>query len=517
MPTAPDAIKPAWSVPTPAAPDAVKGAVSNSPAAPPDIAGTIARAPAVPPSVNPNWSAPTPAAPDAVKGAVSNSPSAPPAVKAAWSAPTPAAPDAVSGGYSLPHPSAPGLIRTPATRAALTVGGAVIITATAPAKSGGTVYFGIGEATEWGFSIDNLSVSGNTILFSPVKRALHIGGTLTHNGVTALVFDDIGIFDTAYGKPLFQTGNGSEPYFYCRVESIGGPWVIGATATGARWVGREVTASPELVTHWDPEAAAAHASVVLDPAGADNQVMVTAKAAGAAAAAITAAITTPAVFTLTVTVSGNAISVAAGSKAALHLGGTLHDQDNNLLTPPVVVFQGNDTNGRPIFCESYNDYLWSVMWDPNDLCWRTWYQTRSGPSHMGSWYTGPATGKLPDDPSLTWFEEYGIGALTVTSSPPSAAAVVAAINANTAAAALVTASTRGTSTGAVAAVSATNLVYTGCTGTPTVAVLTSSTAAILLLNFGVYHPEAAAQATAAYAPGENGLTVLAPLALTALT
>ena len=196
----------------------------------------------------------------------------------------------------------------------------------------------------------------------------------------------------------------------------------------------------------------ARAYLLVDPAGADNSVLYMAKAAGAAGELVSVAYASPATqATTTVAVVGNAITVTPGTKARMVVSGTGDALVNGTYyyaglyalrphwTRDGVSF-ADATDGAAIYA-SFGTTNWVVRLVGNSEVYRS-----QAPFH-GDGAPFPDT-EIFASPTI------GTGTPTVTAGVSSAAQVIAAVNASAPAAALVTASVSGASTGPVAEVAA---------------------------------------------------------------
>lgn len=193
------------------------------------------------------------------------------------------------------------------------------------------------------------------------------------------------------------------------------------------------------------------ASAALDPSEADNTVTLTSQSVGLEGNSLRAAMTVPTAASISVSKTGDVVSIAAGGKYRMVVTGTL---TSNGATPVVfddLVFHSNATIGGveyPQFGDAvgFTDYCIPTQ---SDGVWNGWRLAKG----VAAW-TSP---DLVDFPELctTWEPvDTETGTPTVTASAPTAAQVVAAVNS---AGLDVTAS--GTGTGTVAAVTTT--AFTG--------------------------------------------------------
>lgn len=218
---------------------------------------------------------------------------------------------------------------------------------------------------------------------------------------------------------------------------------------------------PVSVIFADANPPAVAALVTINPTGADNSVTYTAEQAGAVGNNISITYATPAVLaTTTVAVVGTAITVTPGTKARMAVTGSLTANGSTPVVFPSLSYAGTH-NGKAIYTSTgvngqYEPYtaLWGIA--PN-----LWYLTDYDRNAI---WSSPENVATPDLVT-TWTPVYNMGSETTPTGTPtitavisSAAQVIAAVNASAPAAVLVTASASGTVTGAVAAVSATNLI-----------------------------------------------------------
>lgn len=189
------------------------------------------------------------------------------------------------------------------------------------------------------------------------------------------------------------------------------------------------------------------ASVLIDPTGGDNSFIVTADTAGVGGNDITFELLAPAATYLTsVGVVEKAITVTPGTKARLTITGSLEGIDGPI-TFPELFYTGLSQDGPRYdaadddltFAFRY-DGFWLLQYGGSDTTW------------------GSPEDVATPDLVTTWTPAfYAVGTPTVTPGVSSAAQVIAAVNADEDAAALITASASGAVTGAVAAVAETLL------------------------------------------------------------
>lgn len=197
------------------------------------------------------------------------------------------------------------------------------------------------------------------------------------------------------------------------------------------------------------------ATLLVDPAGADNSVLYTAKTAGPGGEAISVAYATPAAqATTTVAVSTNAITVTPGDKARMVVTGTLTSDGSTPVTFDPLLYAGI-SNTKPAFTPDAS----AINLSGDELAWvnlLNQWQIRKNGSVLFLSSDAVATPDLV----TTWVAQgSATGTPTITAGISNAAQVIAAVNASSPASALVTASASGPSTGPVAAVAATNLIY----------------------------------------------------------
>lgn len=204
------------------------------------------------------------------------------------------------------------------------------------------------------------------------------------------------------------------------------------------------------------------AAVTLDPTGADNSITFTAVTSGADANDITVAIATPAVQATTdVAVVAEAITVTPGTKARMIVTGTLSPD----VTGELIYAGGGASSFDAVWTtDGELSPSLSGQWAKLFFSFGNWtiHVWNDGVFVEDSSFVGPYSGEgeyeWPDE-GTPW-DVAGIvftGVATVTAGTTSAQQVIDAVNADVTAAALVTASASGTVTGAVAAVTATNL------------------------------------------------------------
>lgn len=201
------------------------------------------------------------------------------------------------------------------------------------------------------------------------------------------------------------------------------------------------------------------ATLLVDPApDADNSVLYTAKTAGAGGELVSIAYAAPAASAeTTVAVNTNAITVTPGTKARMTIGGTLTpDITGALLYAGLYEGRPYWTSNSLAFAQNFGVNAFTILYYPSD---RWLLEAYSAAGALLNAYTSDlpaaanpadATGWTPASPAT--------GTPTVTAGISNAAQVIAAVNASSPAAALVTASESGATTGPVAAVAATNLI-----------------------------------------------------------
>jgi hypothetical protein len=199
------------------------------------------------------------------------------------------------------------------------------------------------------------------------------------------------------------------------------------------------------------------AELLLNPTGDDNDILLTADAAGFAGNSLTGAIAVAEDSTaLTAVKTGNDIVITSGDKRRMIVTGTLEDEDENPVAFPGLVFAGADddfdywTNTGSIQTNSGVEYVVAISAS-------TAYVGKFNngiPSYLS---VGSATTvDFPDEVSPYNTPSPGSGVPTVTAAPATAAQAIAAINA---ASLGVTASNGPDSdgSGAIAAVAQANL------------------------------------------------------------
>lgn len=204
----------------------------------------------------------------------------------------------------------------------------------------------------------------------------------------------------------------------------------------------------------------AHATRLVDPAGADNSVLYTAKAAGAAGELISIEYAAPATqATTTVAVVGNAITVTPGTKARMVVTGTLTRDGSTPVVTGEMLNYDHTNDGKPVYNDFVGSYI-NISWSNYDSQWTIFLPPFIGGA---SWVSIGSPVATPDL-VVTWVPvSPATGIPTVTALTSSASNVIRAINnhvlapsenASPEAAALVTASDSGPSTGPVAQVAA---------------------------------------------------------------
>lgn len=190
------------------------------------------------------------------------------------------------------------------------------------------------------------------------------------------------------------------------------------------------------------------ASAALDPTGADNTVTLTSQSVGLEGNSLRAAMTIPTDATISVSKTGEVVSIAAGSKHRMVVAGTLD---------PAV-------SGTLIYAGFSIANVWSSdgnMTAPASGAWVNLTLQPDGTGVLAHWTDGSRDGFWVSSDTGDWpngltyvADDAETGTPTVTASAPTAAQVVAAVNS---AGLDVTAS--GTGTGTVAAVTTT--AFTG--------------------------------------------------------
>lgn len=206
---------------------------------------------------------------------------------------------------------------------------------------------------------------------------------------------------------------------------------------------------------------AVRATLTVNPTGTNNSIDYTAVAYGIAGENVSVAYTTPVQAGLDVLVSGDAITVACGTKHRMVVTGTLSPDATGTL-----VYAGEDVIGNRYWTTDGNlinspTGVWvSLMWVPESYgAYLTMYEDDLV---TGEW----TLDTLADWPEGTYIAiNSETGTPTVTAALPTAQQVIDTVQANAEASALVTPAANGTVTGAVAAVAAANLSG-GVDGTP---------------------------------------------------
>lgn len=191
-----------------------------------------------------------------------------------------------------------------------------------------------------------------------------------------------------------------------------------------------------------------HATLLVNPDGADNSVLFTATAIGFNGETVTVEYLEPEEQAATeASTTDEAIIVTPGTKARMIITGALTSDGSTPWGPRTHQYSGT-LNGKPKY--SYNPA------DAFELETTRWTGTQWRVGGTFSWYSTEDV--ATPDLVTTWTPSgANTGTPTVTAGISSAAQVIAAVNANVSASALVTASAVGTVTGAVAAVAAANL------------------------------------------------------------
>lgn len=197
------------------------------------------------------------------------------------------------------------------------------------------------------------------------------------------------------------------------------------------------------------------AGSTLDPSGADNTVTLTSQSVGLEGNSLRAAMTIPTAATISVTKTGDVVSIAAGSKHRMVVAGTLVPDATGELVyaglndtyPTYPEFSVDGTQDVP---ETGNFVRLTPVVSGESTFWTLAFYTDG--SFIGQWVSSDS-GNFPN--GLTYVaDDTETGTPTVTASAPTAAQVVAAVNS---AGLDITAS--GTGTGTVAAVTTT--AFTG--------------------------------------------------------
>lgn len=190
------------------------------------------------------------------------------------------------------------------------------------------------------------------------------------------------------------------------------------------------------------------ASAALDPTGADNTVTLTSQSVGLEGNSLRAAMTIPTAASISVSKTGDVISIAAGGKHRMVVAGTLVPNAAGEL------ISAGEVNSLPAWStdgttDPAAEGAWVMIAKPTSA-WQIRYYLNG--EIAGTW-TASNAGDWPN--GLTYVaDDAETGTPTVTASAPTAAQVVAAVNS---AGLDVTAS--GTGTGTVAAVTST--AFTG--------------------------------------------------------
>ena len=205
------------------------------------------------------------------------------------------------------------------------------------------------------------------------------------------------------------------------------------------------------------------ATLLIDPAGADNSVLYTANTAGTGGNAISVAYAAPvAQATTTVAVVSNAITVTPGTKARMTVTGAT-------TFPNPTMLYGGTINSQPFWSAGG----WTYNGPNNAGASAIFYDGTKWIITSETQYTAELTSSAQYPDGLTgWTVTLGSGLPTVASGVTSAQQVINEVNRSTGfppvlspSAVLVTASVSGPSTGAVAAVAATYLTGGSSGGT----------------------------------------------------
>lgn len=197
------------------------------------------------------------------------------------------------------------------------------------------------------------------------------------------------------------------------------------------------TKCAELVPTVDPITAA---TLLVNPAGDNNNFTLTAVDGGEDGNDITFAMTTPDSAALTVSEVGTDVVVAAGASHRLVITGITDPTGSDpLVLEPIADINGVPAWGKDDWFMGSNTVGWSLV---------------KGSVLSPDYYYRKVTDALSPVGLTDWTQFDGTGEPTVAAAAPTAEQVIAAINAN---ATLVTAEASGTVTGVVAAVPETSL------------------------------------------------------------
>lgn len=199
-----------------------------------------------------------------------------------------------------------------------------------------------------------------------------------------------------------------------------------------------------------------YATVTLSPAGDNNDILFTAVTPGPSGNDIAITITASASTYSQVTVDASAISINAFSKAVLTVGGTLLDWDGYPLNPPLLVHNNTDLGwydpalGGSSVVNNGTGWTLTIVGAAENY-WTSNNVEETDPTAIDDWTPLSTNSGTP----------------TITAAPPPASNIITLINDNPSAAALVTAENSPSSdgTGAVAAVTSTNLAGGSSTAT----------------------------------------------------
>lgn len=190
------------------------------------------------------------------------------------------------------------------------------------------------------------------------------------------------------------------------------------------------------------------ARAALDPSEADNTVTLTSQSVGLEGNSLRAAMTIPTTASISVSKTGDVVSIAAGSKHRMVIAGTLDpDATGELIS-------AGEVNSLPAWStdgttDPAADGAWVMIAKPTSA-WQIRYYLNG--EIAGTW-TASNAGDWPN--GLTYVaDDAETGTPTVTASAPTAAQVVAAVNATD-----IDITASGTGAGTVAAVTTT--AFTG--------------------------------------------------------
>lgn len=225
---------------------------------------------------------------------------------------------------------------------------------------------------------------------------------------------------------------------------------------------------PEIVqqkTYAGEPVNAVRASLTVNPTGTNNSVDYTAVVYGIAGENVSVAYTAPVQTGLDVSVSGDAITVACGTKHRMVVTGTLSPDATGTLVyagddNDVKMWSSDGTRDNPPSSGSYTVIMSFMI--AETLYWKIIHYTDGGEPD-GIWISEEYK-EFPDGLSYV-IHDTETGTPTVTAALPTAQQVIDAVEADAEASDLVTPAANGTVTGAVAAVAAAHLSG-GVDGTP---------------------------------------------------